>query len=250
MPGAVRIELAALQSLEREFAAHGDDWLTQIERERVASMRSVPRRRQFLAGHWLARRLAAQHSGGSPRDWHWQDGDRRRSVTCAGGLTWCASIAHSGDWVAVALHGSALGVDLEFARRERDVAALARQIASPRELVEFAGQLRERRSDAFYRLWSLKEAQGKREGLGLRPEIARTLAAGECDRAIAEAITWSVPDGSLALCGPVACDVELGSALPLGIRRFWRFTADREDSNGPPCSTSDPAPGSHTRSRE
>ena len=103
MPGAVRIELAALQSLEREFAAHGDDWLTQIERERVASMRSVPRRRQFLAGHWLARRLAAQHSGGSPRDWHWQDGDRRRSVTCAGGLTWCASIAHSGDWLRQAV---------------------------------------------------------------------------------------------------------------------------------------------------
>ena len=54
---AARLRLARLDAFD---ADGGSDWLGEGERGRLQAMASPERRRSFLAGHWLARELAAE----------------------------------------------------------------------------------------------------------------------------------------------------------------------------------------------
>ena len=53
-------------------------WLGGGERDRLAAITSGPRRAQFLAGHVLARQLAAEFAGGAPEAWHFLVGPQLR----------------------------------------------------------------------------------------------------------------------------------------------------------------------------
>jgi hypothetical protein len=138
-------------------------------------MGSAHRRRQFLAGHWLARIAAVETLGidvdgctlvqaddGSPR----LQVDGRQS-------DWHVSLTHSGEWVACALAPAPVGVDLEMPRPRRDLLGLAAFAFSPDECRRLEALVDADRSDEFHRLWSLKEARGKRLGEGLLPRRSR-----------------------------------------------------------------------------
>ncbi|MCW9719052.1 4'-phosphopantetheinyl transferase family protein [Avibacterium sp. 21-599] len=83
------------------------------------------------------------------------------------------NISHSGDWVAVMLSvnekasqkQSAVGIDIEFPQKARDYTALLGYFASEQEQQWFAKQ--PDKKNAFYRIWCLREALLKSQGVGI-----------------------------------------------------------------------------------
>jgi len=221
-----RILLQAAAIGATAAAAHkaGTDWLTAVERARLAGMRGSHRRESFLAGHWLARRVAAR--------WLELPVGRIALATLADGrpllqldgapLPLSLSISHSGDWLALALGEVAVGVDVEVPKAGRDLDALTRfafSAAEARMLRKLDGAEREA---GFHALWTLKEAWAKRSGEGLRPRQARTIQPLRCDEGRAEARSWAFHGGALALAAGVSGRLEIHGAT-LGDGRCWRY---------------------------
>lgn len=81
------------------------------------------------------------------------------------------NISHSGDWVAVILHisppgeKSAVGIDIESPSKERPYLALLEHFASSEEIDWFQQQTESQ--SAFYRIWCLREAVLKSQGVGI-----------------------------------------------------------------------------------
>lgn len=80
------------------------------------------------------------------------------------------NISHSDNWVAVMLNvaptaQSAVGIDIEFIKRQRNYHALLSHFASPLEQQWFAQQ--PDAEQAFYRIWCGREAMLKSQGVGI-----------------------------------------------------------------------------------
>src|SRR5258705_13744515 len=69
----VGVRLASVAALMAGTLLPPEIWLGDDERRRLSLMRSERRRDQFLAGHWLARELAAEHWGRTPESWEIAD---------------------------------------------------------------------------------------------------------------------------------------------------------------------------------
>lgn len=206
-------------------AGDGGDWLTPTERSRLAGLSAPLRRRQFLAGHWRLRVLAAGFGGGVPADWRFSaTAAGQPSLEGPGGARLCASISHSGEWLAVAVAHRAIGVDLEIPRRERDYDALARHVFTPAEIARRDALAASERLAAFNTTWALKEAFGKREGKGLQPHAARGIDSESAPAAEAEAFTWPLPgNGALALAAWPGVVPDLEAAAKVGGALGWRY---------------------------
>lgn len=137
--------MLALAPLQRVDWPEPSVWLSDSEQQRLAGLARAPRRRAFVAGRWLARRLFAERLGGPPAALRLELDARGRGLPCQGlGL----SISHSGDWLAAAIgDGDGFGIDLEQPRPARDWAGMAALIGLP------AGSELD-----FYRHWVLCEA--------------------------------------------------------------------------------------------
>lgn len=126
------------------------------------------------------------------------------------------NISHSGEVTLLAFaRGLKVGVDVEFARRESDLEAIARRFFSAQEQQQLSALPTEERLDAFFRCWTRKEAYIKATGDGLSLPLHQfdvSIAAGSGDALIAtrpdadEAGRWllrDVPAGfgyAAALC--------------------------------------------------
>ena len=83
------------------------------------------------------------------------------------------SVSHSGGHGLIALvpHGR-IGVDVEERTPRRNLSDDIRLLFAPGERAELEAADRDRRTDLFYRLWTLKEAVLKAAGLGLALDTA------------------------------------------------------------------------------
>jgi 4'-phosphopantetheinyl transferase len=203
-----------------------EGWLTPAEKTRLQGIQAPLRRHQYLAGHWLARALAAQAFGGEPAQWRWDDQAGPRPQLLREGFRAWATLSHSGEHLAAAVAAQPIGLDLELPRRPRDVMALARHLFAPDEIARLLeaeeGQGRER---LFYEFWALKEARGKRGGEGLQATQARRVSARRGD-ADAEARVWPLAEtGALALAGWPGLMPQV-RGLPEGVRATaWTYVA-------------------------
>ncbi|KFL37856.1 4'-phosphopantetheinyl transferase family protein [Arenimonas donghaensis] len=217
------VELAALEAIE-SLAIVGLDWLVDDERERLGKITAPLRRRQYLAGHWLVRDLAARIRGGTAADWQLASDDRGQPALRRRNTRLSASISHSGGFVAVAVANQPVGLDLEFPGRPRDLEALAAFTFSPEECRALEASPAERRVWQFLSTWSLKEAFGKRSGEGLQPSRARRMLAREADPASAEAWLWDLPgQGVLALAAWPGARVSVQAAQALRAPSAWCY---------------------------
>lgn len=225
-PGACLLRLATLEALAADADDAGERWLTAAEQSRLLAIQAPLRRRQFLAGHWLVRVLAAEAFGGEPRQWSFEtDADPRPRLSRAGTMIW-ASLSHSGDCVAAAVANQPIGLDLEMPRRPRDLVALANFLFSPDEAARVAAAPDDGpRAGIFYTYWTLKEARGKRGGEGLQPSQARRVSAVSCAADGAEATHWHLPSGgALALAAWPGLRVE-ASGFGQARATLWRYVA-------------------------
>lgn len=207
---AAQIELRKIADLAAEARAHGLAWLTPAERERLQTITVPARQAAFLAGHWQARKRAAQRLGFMPQSIAWSVQARGRPQLQVAGeaLPLHVSISHSGGWLAVAVADVPVGIDLELPRRPRDWRALAAFVLTAEECGDLAAQEEQSQATSFQRLWALKEAHAKRSGQGLGVRAARELCARPTVAALAEAWTWDVGDGALALAGAPGLQVQ------------------------------------------
>lgn len=144
------------------------DWLSAGELARCQRFVRAQRLRQFVVGRVLLRKALGRLLNVSPRAVVLEErvGQAPLLVSpVAGGVTPGFSIAHSGRWVACAVSArTALGLDIELRDAGRDLSALAAQAFDAREMARFEATRdvpNDQRVDAFYRMWSEKEARFK-----------------------------------------------------------------------------------------
>lgn len=153
-----------------------DSWLHAGERERLARLSAPSRRAQYLAGHWLARRLLADSYGADARDW--QLVERRdqapQVLAPTSSETACSTpvqlgLAHSGHWIAAAVGRHRFGIDLEQRGR-----TLPRSAFEPLLLNsdEPSGGLDD---EALLARWVAKEAWIKRDQGSALPDRLRAI---------------------------------------------------------------------------
>lgn len=224
---SVAIELAGVSALCADMPPRLDDWLNDGEQQRLAAITSVLRRRQFLAGHWLLRRQAAGIVGGEPAQWSLTAGADHapslQSLRQNADERYAASLSHSGEWVVAAIAAFPIGIDLECPMKPRNLLALADAVFSPEERARLRELPADRRATAFYLHWTVKEAVGKREGHGLRPELARRQRPMACPADEAEVVSWQFADCSLALAGAIGMSVRVAGLPENANPGYWRI---------------------------
>ncbi len=154
------------------------EWMTSQELARWRSFALPVPAAEFRMGRWLLRLCARGLFG---RDEPPLTDPRGRPYWASPPQAPLFSLAHSSGFVALALHRiGPIGVDLEDPRRHVNAHALAHRFFTPaeREWVDRDG------SDAFWRVWTRKEALLKAEGSGLAGRISRV------DVLAAEAEGW------------------------------------------------------------
>lgn len=221
----VQVQLAPIGRLAATAAVNGQAWLTEAESRRLQGMRSQSRRDSFLAGHWQARKLAARWLGvKAARIALGNFADGRPAVQCDGKpVPLSLSLSHSGEWLALALGEVAVGLDVELPRRSRDLDALARSVFSPADQHRLQAMAAEERAPAFFELWALHEARGKRSGEGMQPGTSRTFRLQSCGRESAQGLSWRFRGGAVALATTPGMPVEFIGESP-GEPAYWRYT--------------------------
>ena len=222
---AGRVRLARLEAVADQAETDAGRWLTAEEASRLQAMSAPVRRRSFLAGHWLARALAA--------DWlqadvarialHRHDDGRPRLLVDDAPSPLSISLSHSGDWLACAIAEVPVGIDVELPHRPRDLHALARFAFAPEEAERLLQLPEPARAAAFHELWTLKEARGKRTGEGLLPAQSRRVSTLPSDAGEAEATSWALHDGALALAIDAGTGIAVEGGESLGSPRYWRY---------------------------
>lgn len=78
------------------------------------------------------------------------------------------NLSHSNEMALYAItHGHLVGIDIECIRPSPDAEALSKRFFSPRESSEIKSLSANRKQEAFYKYWTLKEAYLKATGEGL-----------------------------------------------------------------------------------
>jgi 4'-phosphopantetheinyl transferase len=169
---------AWLADLDAAWAgpAGGEDVLSPGERQRAARLRSPLARRRFERSRAVLRHLLAPLLGEDPAG--------MVLGTAAGGRPFVRprgggragldfSLAHSENalLLGVCFRGM-IGVDIEVVREDFDVLAAAEPALPAAEVAALRALPADRRREAFFRAWTLREAAGKATGRGLAPEAA------------------------------------------------------------------------------
>jgi 4'-phosphopantetheinyl transferase len=160
-------------------------WLDDEETARHRKFVRRERQRQFVIGRALLRHELGKLLGVSARSIKLTERPASAPI-----LAWPRvdriglSISHSGPWVACAVSASTpVGLDIEVIDPTRDVAALAQQAFSVREVALLASRPNGTRLRDFYEMWCTHEARIK---LGLdvhhsyvlpHPDVAAVLCS-------------------------------------------------------------------------
>jgi 4'-phosphopantetheinyl transferase len=222
---SVAVLVGSVAALAAEFPADVDGWLTDGERQRLVSITSAQRSRQFLSGHWLLRSLAAERFGGNAQEWSVMASNDRSPVLRSEqqGRDVHSSLSHCGDMVAAAIAKFPIGIDVERPSKPRNLMAIADVTFSVNERAELQRLPEQERIAAFYLFWTLKEATGKRQGHGLRPELACLQQPIECSAETADISSWQFADCSLSLAGETGMSVSAAGLPKEAKRRYWRI---------------------------
>lgn len=151
-------------------------WLALLgpeEARRAAEIVNPVMRARFVVSRGLRRSLLAECTGRGAAELEFDEeaGEKPRLADSGG---WDFNMSHSGDYVAVAAARDPVGIDLETIRPVGDMAAIVQRYFHPDECAAWNAVEVGRREEAFFLLWSAREAAVKCAGLGLAKGIAVT----------------------------------------------------------------------------
>jgi 4'-phosphopantetheinyl transferase len=140
--------------------------LSGPERERYRRFHFPKHRREFLCAHALLRLALSRYAGGNPGKWEFARGQWGKPyVTGAEQLHF--NLSHTEGLVACAITGGCeVGVDVERVDRAVDASNIARRFFADEESQYIESLAGDRQRDAFFRIWTLKEAYVKASGRG------------------------------------------------------------------------------------
>jgi 4'-phosphopantetheinyl transferase len=210
----VRLWLVQRQQIAPNLAIFSADEVARAERYRVEGPRQ-----QFLAARTLLRQTLAAWLGHTPQSLSFvYSAYGKPSLADYPKLAF--SLAHSGDWLALAISDAGpLGLDLEQAR-PLALARLSNYLAAP-EADHILGAPAAAQQDLFFRYWVLKESYLKATGRGFSLPLT-DFAFSPTDppqllySSLSDAETWqfclpAAPAGyALALASPAPIKTEIG----------------------------------------
>jgi len=165
-PEQVRVWSARLDADEAQLSAC-EALLSDDERERARRFRRPDLRRRYSVAHALLRRLLAAQLGTNGADLRFESSPHGKPAL----RDWPQlrfNLSHAGDLALYALAWRReVGVDLEPVTPEVEVDAVARQMFSADECHALTLLPSDERRQAFFRIWTRKEAYVKALGLGL-----------------------------------------------------------------------------------
>ncbi|WP_363350996.1 4'-phosphopantetheinyl transferase superfamily protein [Methylocystis echinoides] len=163
----------AVQSLDLRGAAP-EHWprlaalLNEEERARAGRFAFEEDRQAYIGAHALLRAELSRRAGGAPQDWRFAAAERGKPFLVDPPQDLRFSMTHTRGMVAVALaEGVEIGVDVEPAHRRAESMKLAERFFAPEEAALLRALEGEARRDAFFAIWTLKEAVVKATGEGL-----------------------------------------------------------------------------------
>jgi 4'-phosphopantetheinyl transferase len=134
-------------------------WLGPTEAARHQRFVRPQRRRQFLAGRVLLRRMLGQLLAMSPNQIELIEQPGQAPLLDCAQANPGFSLSHSGPWVGCAVSAeTGLGLDIEVVNLERDIDALAEQAFSAANVASLKRLPMAARAPAFYRMWTEQEA--------------------------------------------------------------------------------------------
>ena len=185
----VTVELAPLSAAQQ--------WrllLSEEEQAKASGMTNPAIKARFEIGRGLRRKMMADATGLPPRQITFVESeeDKPRALNTAG---WDFNVSHSGDYVAVAVGQDQVGVDLEQIRPVREMESIVERYFHRDEAEAWRSLNPGLREEAFFVLWSAREAAMKCVGFGL----ARGLSITRVDPVILSQAKALARVGELAL---------------------------------------------------
>lgn len=149
--------------------------LSPPEREQSRRFAFDRDRRSYIAAHWLLRTALSRYLAVEPVRWEFTSGlfGKPRIAAPSEGVSLQFNLSHSSGIVACAVtRAGEVGVDVETVAT-REFLDLARRFFAPAEVRQLEGLSEFQRPQAFYRIWTLKEAYIKARGEGLSLDLSR-----------------------------------------------------------------------------
>lgn len=203
-------------------ATQFDALLDGGERARADRFVFAHHRERFVRAHGVLRLVLAAYTNRHPAELAFIAG-RYGKPALANNRGVAFSLSHAGDGVAIAITtGHEIGIDIEMPRNLNDRDDLVRRYFSTSEIAAYDSFESARRDEAFYRLWTRKEAFVKGIGLGLsRPLDSFTVGIGIPVHLDAPGdVAWSLHhlDPGDGFVGAVAC------SHPSPVLHGWRLS--------------------------
>ncbi len=203
-------------------------WLTADEQARADRFVVERARRDYVIGRALVRDALAARTGVGRRAWRFvENAYGKPRIAEPEGTELEFNVSHGGGLVICAVgRGCQLGVDTEPVDRTLDHLGLADRYFAPSEAAAIRALPPDRRRDAFFEVWTLKEALIKACGRGLSMPLDGFAFGLSPGRPVAVAFTPAVAEsparwrfGRLRLAGRhrVAVAVRAEAAGPLAV---------------------------------
>lgn len=156
----------------RQVERFSRDYLSAEESSRLPQYRSRAAAERYVVTRSLVRVVLSERLGVAPREIAVSRTDMGKPVVAEGVHF---NVSHSGDLILLALSDEhAVGVDVERKREVSRVQSLAQRWLTESERADFdrLRSLGATDSEAFLRVWSLKEARLKALGVGIAGAMA------------------------------------------------------------------------------
>jgi 4'-phosphopantetheinyl transferase len=145
--------------------------LAPDEKDRANRFHHAPDRTLFALTRAVLRNLLGEVTGVSPTEIAFAHGPYGKPFL-AGISGPHFNVSHSGRWALIGFsERRPIGVDIEFMRAADDELKLARSFFSDAEYLHLAGLEATARLQAFYRIWTCKEAVLKAYGAGIAEHL-------------------------------------------------------------------------------
>ncbi len=167
-----KAELMALVGNEREFFS----WLSEEEKGRARRLRSAVIRRRFTIAHGVVREILGGYLNQPAANIEFMttpSGKPILNIQLSGGNPRLEfNFSHSEDLLVLAVSQDfELGIDVERLKPEIEHEAIAKNYFAPEEISWLQSLAPDNQVEAFYRIWTCKEAALKANGSGLRQRL-------------------------------------------------------------------------------
>ena len=183
-------------------------FLTDEERVAAAGKPSGTLRMRFEIARGLRRKMLSAATGVNPGDCRFaEDGENKPRLM--GAPEWDFNLSHAGEYAACVVARGQVGIDIEKIRPVRDMESIVARYFHPDEAAAWRALPSCLREEAFFVLWSAREAAMKCTGRGLAkglsitrvdPSIVRTNEAsarvGDTELTVRR---WEAPRGYVAV---------------------------------------------------